>query len=83
MLREKVDVFNQALIELGATLCTPHRPECSECPVFYTCKAFLRKKQEIIPNLRKKVKPKKLSMEMALLFKENKILLVKRPPRDF
>ena len=80
MLREKIEVFNQALMELGATVCAPRRPECSECPVCYTCKAFLHKKQEVIPNLGKKAKPKKIAMEMALLLKENKILLVKRPP---
>jgi len=80
MSREEVSLFNQALMELGATICTPRRPECSGCPVYYTCKAFLRKKQEVIPNLGKKARPKKISMEMALLFKENKMLLVKRPP---
>ena len=81
MLREKIEVFNQALMELGATICAPGRPECSECPVCYTCKAFLHKKQEVIPNLGKKAKPKKIAMEMALLLKENEILLVKRLPR--
>ncbi len=80
MPREKVGFFNQALMELGATICTPRRPECSGCPVYYSCKAFLRKKQEVIPHLGKKAKPKKIAMEMALLLKENKILLVKRPP---
>lgn len=79
MSREEVSVFNQALMELGATICAPRQPECSGCPVCYICKAFLRKKQEVIPNLGKKVKPKKISMEMALLLKENEILLVKRP----
>jgi len=78
--RGKIEVFNQALMELGATICTPRRPECFKCPVCYTCKAFQRKKQEVIPNLGKKVKPKKIAMEMALLSKEDKILLVKRPP---
>ena len=81
MLREKVDVFNQTLMELGATICSPRRPECSECPVSYTCKAFKSKKQEIIPNSIKKAKPKKMVMEIALLIKEKKILLVKRPLR--
>lgn len=79
MSREEVSVFNQALMELGATICAPRQPECSGCPVCYICKAFLRKKQEVIPNLGKKAKPKKISMEMALLLKENEILLVKRP----
>lgn len=32
--------FNQALMELGATLCTPMSPSCSTCPVFDHCKAL-------------------------------------------
>jgi A/G-specific adenine glycosylase len=81
MPREKIGIFNQALMELGATICTPRRPECFGCPVYYNCKAFLRKKQEVIPILGKKAKPKKISMEIALLLKKNKILLIKRPSR--
>jgi len=81
MPREETGIFNQALMELGATICTPRRPKCFGCPVCYTCKAFLSKKQEVIPDLGKKAKPRKISMEMALLSKENKILLIKRPPK--
>ncbi|XP_038874809.1 adenine DNA glycosylase isoform X2 [Benincasa hispida] len=32
--------FNQALMELGATLCTPTNPSCSTCPVFDHCEAL-------------------------------------------
>ncbi|KAG7014611.1 Adenine DNA glycosylase [Cucurbita argyrosperma subsp. argyrosperma] len=32
--------FNQALMELGATLCTPTSPSCSTCPVFDHCEAL-------------------------------------------
>ena len=81
MPREEIGFFNQALMELGAIICTPRRPKCAGCPICNSCKAFLCKKQETIPTLGKKVKPKKIFMEMALLFKENKILFVKRPPR--
>ena len=78
--REDAGMFNQAIMELGAITCTPRQPVCSKCPVDYFCKAFLHNKQDIIPNLAKKTKPKKLTMEMALISKENKLLLVKRPP---
>ena len=33
--------WNQALMELGATVCTPRAPKCSECPISSTCKAVL------------------------------------------
>ena len=32
--------FNQAMMELGATVCTPKNPSCSKCPVKSHCQAF-------------------------------------------
>ncbi|XP_054995367.1 adenine DNA glycosylase isoform X2 [Sorex araneus] len=34
--------FNQAAMELGATVCTPQRPLCSQCPVQSLCRAYQR-----------------------------------------
>lgn len=34
--------FNQSLMELGATVCTPQNPKCTECPVSKICKAYKR-----------------------------------------
>lgn len=36
--------FNQALMELGATVCTPQNPNCSKCPVSSNCNAYLMTK---------------------------------------
>ena len=41
--------FNQALVELGATVCKPSEPECSGCPVQTCCTAFADGSQERIP----------------------------------
>ncbi|XP_016047130.1 adenine DNA glycosylase isoform X2 [Erinaceus europaeus] len=38
--------FNQAAMELGATVCTPQRPLCSQCPVASLCRAYQRVKQK-------------------------------------
>ncbi len=32
--------YNQALMELGATVCTPKAPQCGNCPVKALCKAY-------------------------------------------
>uniref|UniRef100_A0A8C5QIC7 Adenine DNA glycosylase n=1 Tax=Leptobrachium leishanense TaxID=445787 RepID=A0A8C5QIC7_9ANUR len=32
--------FNQALMELGATVCTPKKPQCAECPIQDQCRAY-------------------------------------------
>ncbi|MCS7300931.1 MAG: A/G-specific adenine glycosylase, partial [Fimbriimonadales bacterium] len=34
--------FNQAIMELGSTVCTPTQPRCSECPVSHLCAAYQR-----------------------------------------
>ena len=37
--------FNQSLMELGATVCTPKQPSCSKCPVADQCLAFAQVKK--------------------------------------
>src|SRR5262249_9797496 len=41
--------FNQAMMELGALLCTPSQPRCDECPVSPHCVAFREQSQDRIP----------------------------------
>lgn len=36
---ERPGDFNQALMELGAVICTPQNPKCSECPLSFCCAA--------------------------------------------
>ena len=40
LAKEQPGIFNQAIMELGATVCKPSAPVCSECPVWKFCKAF-------------------------------------------
>ena len=47
--------WNQALMELGATICTPRSPRCEECPVSGTCRAFLEGRvAELPPPLKRR-----------------------------
>ncbi len=41
--------FNQALVDLGATICTPSEPRCDECPVASCCRALAEQAQAEIP----------------------------------
>lgn len=41
--------FNEALMELGATVCTPRTPDCGDCPVRDLCQAYARGEQESLP----------------------------------
>jgi A/G-specific adenine glycosylase len=47
--RQRVGEFNQALMELGALVCTPAGPRCGECPLAGRCQAFQTGRQESIP----------------------------------
>src|SRR6202045_836977 len=46
--------WNQAMMELGATICTPRSPQCLLCPVAKFCRARKLGLQELIPEKRKK-----------------------------
>lgn len=41
--------FNQAMMELGATVCTPRKPDCEHCPLRFGCVAAQTAKTDIIP----------------------------------
>ncbi len=59
--------FNQGLMELGATICTPKNPTCLLCPVQSHCKAFDEGLQDELPVKKKKLKNKTLPIAVALL----------------
>ncbi|XP_033919952.1 adenine DNA glycosylase isoform X2 [Melopsittacus undulatus] len=45
--RSRPGDFNQALMELGATVCVPKAPLCGECPVRQHCRAWLKVEKEL------------------------------------
>ncbi len=51
-------LYTQAIIELGATLCTKHQPKCDVCPVAENCMAKAKNLQQILP-VKAKAKAKK------------------------
>ena len=50
--RRRVGDFNSALMELGATVCTPRKPRCLLCPARANCKAFATGLHGTIPAVR-------------------------------
>ena len=49
--------FNQAMMELGATICTPLSPKCNLCPIEYKCEAKAKNLINKLPELKVKKKP--------------------------
>src|SRR5699024_3851575 len=70
--------FNQAMMELGATICTPKKPICILCPVQKHCEAFAEGVVSELPVKKKKIKKKQLIMTYFILRTEKvKSLYVK------
>lgn len=70
--------FNQALMELGALVCTPKKPACSKCPLNESCKAFQAETVDFLPF--KGPIPSKTMIKVAIgiLEKDGKIYIQKR-----
>jgi A/G-specific adenine glycosylase len=68
--------WNQAMMELGATVCLPRDPKCGECPVAKFCAAKSRGAQHEFPAKRVKPAPVRLSRTLLLARRKGKILLM-------
>ena len=76
---EDPSAFNQAIMELGALICTPTSPKCLLCPVNEHCLAYEEGRQLEFPVKSKKVKVTNKDMSVLLLRnEEGKILVQKR-----
>ncbi|KJS16598.1 MAG: adenine glycosylase [Hoeflea sp. BRH_c9] len=72
--------FAQALMDLGATICTPKRPACTLCPLSDLCQARCSGRQELFPvKPAKKEKPVRLGAAFVAERGDGAVLLVKRP----
>lgn len=71
--------LNQAMMELGATVCVPRAPRCGECPVRELCRAYAHGTQDERP-LPKKAKPTPHEdTASAVVERDGRFLLVRRP----
>lgn len=82
--QERVADYTQAMMDLGALICTRSKPKCDECPIRRQCLAYLTNTQTRFPASKpKKDKPVK-SVHMLCLItaqsKQQRILLEQRPP---
>jgi A/G-specific adenine glycosylase len=59
---ERPGDFNQALMELGATLCTPKQPRCESCPVAQECAAFAHGEVDRLPVPRARKAPTEVKL---------------------
>ena len=71
--------FNQALMELGATICLPKNPLCLLCPLNSICEAKKEGAQEKFPPAKMKTPAKKIEVSAAVIFRNGKTYIQQRP----
>lgn len=70
--------FNQAFMELGATVCLPKKPLCLLCPLKQNCQAQKSKKQSLYPPPKQKTSNTKIEVSAGVIIRKNKIYIQKR-----
>ncbi|MFQ5512847.1 MAG: A/G-specific adenine glycosylase [Myxococcota bacterium] len=75
------DLYNQALMELGARLCSPRRPACDRCPLRSSCRAYAAGCPERYPAPRRRTAPLAVHALAGVLVQRARVLLLRRPSR--
>ena len=75
------DLWNQALMELGATVCTPRQPRCPACPLASLCQALATGRPEAFPAPKRKARPREQRALAGVLLRRGRVLLLRRPAR--
>ncbi len=80
---ERVDDYTQAIMDLGATLCTRSKPNCSACPLQASCQALATDKVKCLPTPKPRQKSRRHEFVtmLSLVNHNNECALVKRPSK--
>jgi A/G-specific adenine glycosylase len=76
----RAGAFNQALMDLGATICMPRSPRCDACPLAQDCQARAAGCQGELPVVPRRRPPRAVRAVALLATLEGALLLVQRPP---
>ena len=77
--RGQASQFNQAVMELGALICTPQNPNCTACPAESACEAQKKNLQAILPIRPSKKERPHSEVAVGIIWKDEKLLITKRP----
>jgi A/G-specific adenine glycosylase len=73
--------YNQALMDLGATVCTPKNPRCLLCPLMAICESRAKGNQERRPVLKPRKEIPHHTHAAGVIIRDGKVLLAKRPSK--
>ena len=77
--KDQPDIFNQAMIEMGAMVCTPQNPNCGHCPLKEDCIAYKFNRVSELPVTVPKTKPIKKFIHYFCIEQNGKLAIVLRP----
>jgi A/G-specific adenine glycosylase len=78
-VRSTAGEFNEALMELGALICTPRNPKCDLCPLTKYCAAKKRHLQDQLPLKTKRKPLPHFDVTAAVIRKNGRLLIAQRP----
>jgi len=78
----EASAFNQAMMDFGATWCTPRSPRCADCPVGDTCDALRTGRVTQLPVKEKKLKVQERHLTYIYIRHERMTALRRRPAGD-
>ncbi|MFE8070806.1 A/G-specific adenine glycosylase [Marinobacteraceae bacterium S3BR75-40.1] len=78
---QRVKDYTQAIMDLGAMVCTRRKPDCGECPVAEGCEAYDQGNPEAYPTPKPRKKtPEKACWLLLLEDDQQRLLMERRPP---
>ena len=81
MPKDRSAAYTQAIMDLGATLCTRSKPRCTDCPVERGCVARQKGVQDQLPSPKpRKARPRKSAHVVIAVQESGAVLLERRPP---
>lgn len=77
--RSQAGQYNQALMDLGATICTPRQPACERCPLIRHCQAYQLGLQAERPVMKAKATIPHYTVTAAVIRRNAQVLITQRP----
>lgn len=71
--------FNQAMMDLGATVCLPGKPRCDRCPLVRLCRAKQIGKTETLPIIIRRATPRRVTHHIVVIMYRGQYLFEQRP----
>jgi len=80
--KKQPGIYNQALMDLGATICKPQQPLCNNCPLKINCNAYSKGTIDLLPIKEKSITKKTRWLYYFIIEHNNSILVRKRGAKD-